>query len=105
MSSVESVRKPAVRLRLGRLACISLKTTVPVAVHTMRMPSMKPKSPMRLAMKALLAAAAAASRVNQWPMSRYELTPTSSQKMNIITKLFERTTPSIENMKKESDAK
>ena len=60
---------------------------------------MKPKSPMRLEMNALFAAAAAASRVNQWPMSRYELTPTSSQKMNIIAKLFASTMPSIENMK------
>jgi hypothetical protein len=34
------------------------------------MPIMKPKSPMRLARKALFAAFAAESRVNQWPMSR-----------------------------------
>ena len=34
-----------------------------------------------------------------------ELTPTSSQKMNIITKLFASTMPSIENMKSESAAK
>ena len=80
---------------------MSLKTTEPTLLHTMRMPSIKPKSPMRFVRNALLAAAAAVSRVCQWPMSRYELTPTSSQKMNIIAKLFARTMPSIENMNSE----
>ena len=66
---------------------------------------MNPKSPMRLVMKAFLAASAAESRSNQCRSADSELTPTSSQKMNIITKLFASTMPSIENMKSESPAK
>jgi hypothetical protein len=46
------------------------KTTVPAHAQTIRMPSMKPKSPIRFVINALLAAAAALSRVNQWPMSK-----------------------------------
>jgi hypothetical protein len=38
--------------------------------HMVRMPIMKPKSARRLQTKALLAARAALSRVNQKPMSR-----------------------------------
>ena len=45
--------------RSGTLAKISPKTTEPVANQSMRMPSMKPKSPMRLTMKACLQASAA----------------------------------------------
>ncbi len=38
-------------------------------------------------------------------MSRYDETPTNSQKMNIITKLSARTMPSMENMKSDSPPK
>ena len=47
-----------------------LKVTVPAVLHSIRIPSMKPKSPMRFIMNALFAALPAASRVNQWPMSK-----------------------------------
>jgi hypothetical protein len=43
-------------------AAISLKMTEPVALQIIKMPSMKPKSPMRLVRNALFAAAAAVSR-------------------------------------------
>ena len=46
-----------------------------------RMARRKPKSPSRVIMNAFLAAAAAAGRSYQNPMSRYEHRPTSSQKM------------------------
>ena len=38
-------------------------------------------------------------------MSRYELTPTSSQKMKSIARLSARTMPSIENMKNDMHPK
>ena len=44
------------------------------------MASPKPKSPTRLTMKAFLPAWAAESRVYQKPISRYEHSPTASQK-------------------------
>src|SRR5213593_2622394 len=40
---------------------ISAKTTEPVAIQTIRIPTMNPKSPMRVVMNALLAASAAES--------------------------------------------
>src|SRR6266513_2469597 len=99
-----AVRKPGFMVRY-LLDAISVKTTEPDALQTIRMPSMKPKSPMRLVMNAFLAASAADGRLNQWPIRRYELTPTNSQKMNIITKLFASTIPSIANIKRDRDAK
>ena len=105
MSSAVILRYPGWDVILDMLDAISPKTIEPVAVQTIRMPSMNPKSPMRFVMNAFFAASAAASRSNQWPMSKYEATPTNSQKMNIITKLLASTMPSIANMKKESEAK
>ena len=51
------------------------------------MPSRKPKSPTRLTMKAFLPASAADGRVYQKPMSRYEQSPTPSQKTKSRRKL------------------
>jgi hypothetical protein len=56
-------------------------------------------------MNALLAAAAALGRSNQNPINRYELTPTNSQKMNVITRFPETTIPVIENMKSDRPPK
>ncbi len=46
------------------------------------MPSSKPRSPIRVVMKAFLAAAAAAGLSYQKPISRYEVSPTTSQHIN-----------------------
>ena len=47
--------------------------------NTAMMPSAKPKSPTRLTMKALIAAALAAGRSYQKPISKYDARPTPSQ--------------------------
>src|SRR5438874_10035995 len=46
----------------GALAKISLKLTEPLSIQTAKMPSAKPKSPTRLTMNALIAAALADGR-------------------------------------------
>src|SRR3979490_1509893 len=46
-------------------AAMSLKTTDPIAIQTIRMPSMNPKSPTRFVRNAFFAASAAVSRSNQ----------------------------------------
>ena len=66
---------------------------------------MNPKSPIRFVRNAFFAASAALAFVYQCPISRYELTPTSSQKMNIIGKLSAYTIPVIENMNSDNPAK
>ena len=50
-----------------------------------------PKSPIRLTRNALVAAALALSRSYQYPMSRYEHSPTISQKMKSWSRLSEMT--------------
>ena len=60
-----------------------------------RMPSRNAKSANRVTMNAFFAAAAAAGRSNQNPMSRYEPSPTSSQNTKICIRLLARTSPSI----------
>ncbi len=55
----------------------------------------RPRSPSRVTMNAFLAAAAADGRRNQNPMSRYDDTPTSSQKAKSITRLSASTSPSM----------
>ena len=57
-----------------------------------------PKSPNLVTMNAFFAAAAAAGRSNQNPISRYEETPTSSQKMNSCNRLDASTRPSIDEV-------
>ena len=72
--------------------------SVPVTAKSANMPSRKPKSPMRLTMKAFLPAAAAAGRSYQNPISRYEQRPTPSQPTNMSRKLSASTSVSIANM-------
>src|SRR5213593_1642074 len=52
-------------VKIDNRGAISAKTTDPVAAQTIKMPSMNPKSPMRVVMNAFFAASAAASRSNQ----------------------------------------
>ncbi len=74
---------------------------VPVAPHSMTIPAMKPRSPSLVTQNALTAARAADGRSYQKPMSRYEQSPTSSQKTNIWRKVGERTRPIMEKANSE----
>ena len=62
-------------------------------------------SPMRVVMNAFFAAAAALGRSIQSPMSKYDASPTSSQKMKSRSKLLAMTTPSIAPEKNDKYAK
>ena len=77
------------------------KWNVPVADQSMTMPATNPRSPSLVIQNALSAARAAEGRSYQNPMSRYEQSPTSSQKTNICTKDGARTSPSIEKANSE----
>ena len=68
-------------------------------------PMTKPRSPARVVMKALIAASEFSFSSNQWPMSRYEQTPTSSQPTSSCTVLLAMTRMSIEPVKRFSAAK
>ena len=67
--------------------------------------SRKAKSPKRVTMNAFFAAAAAAGRWNQKPISRYEASPTSSQCTNNWSRLEESTSPSIAAVNSDMKAK
>ena len=56
--------------RWAAAAATSWKSSVPKVVKISSMPRMKPKSPMRLTMKAFLPASAADFFLNQKPISR-----------------------------------
>ena len=62
-------------------------------------------SPMRVVMNAFFAAAAALGFSIQNPMSKYDASPTSSQKIKRSSKLFAMTTPIIAPEKNERYAK
>ena len=62
-------------------------------------------SPMRVVMNAFFAAAAAVGFSIQNPMSKYDASPTSSQKMKSRSRLFAMTRPSIAPEKKDKYAK
>ena len=66
--AVANVANAGCATSAGQAVWIVAKSTDLVADHTSRMPSMKPKSPMRLQMNALLAAAGGAGLLYQWPM-------------------------------------
>src|ERR1700681_868231 len=65
ISRAAAVMKPGLKPRVDQCWLSSSKETVPEADQTNRIPSMKPKSPMRLARKALLAASGGAGLKNQ----------------------------------------
>src|SRR5205823_1947276 len=71
------------------------KSSVPLRSYNQSIPRKNPMSPMRVVMNAFFAAAAALGRSIQNPMSKYEASPTSSQKMNSNNKLLAMTAPSI----------
>ena len=77
----------------------AVKSKVPVARQSKTMPVTNPTSPSLVVQNALTAARAAAGRSYQKPMSRYEQSPTSSQKISIWTKFGASTRPSMENAK------
>ncbi len=62
-------------------------------------------SPIRVVINAFFAAAAALGFSIQNPMSKYDASPTSSQKMKSKSKLFAMTRPSIAPEKNERYAK
>ena len=64
-----------------------------------------PISPTLLVRKAFFDALAALSFSNQNPIRRYELSPTNSQNIYIITRLSANTIPFIENVKIPKNAK
>ena len=64
-TSVKTVRAYGRDRLISVFRAMARDTTVPVAVHAIRIPSMNPKSPMRLVRNAFLAASAAVSRSNQ----------------------------------------
>ena len=78
---------------------ISWKPKVPRLVQSKPRPTSIPTSPTRLTMNALLAASQLTFSSYQKPISRYEQTPTSSQKMKIMKTFDEATRPSIEKQK------
>ena len=86
------------------ISWISGMSSVPVCVHTRRMPDRKPRSPRRVTTNALVAAALAVGRSNQKPMSRYEQRPTISQKTNSITRLSDSTSPSMAAVNRDIEA-
>ena len=74
------------------------KSSPPSSRNSRNMPSRKAKSPTRLTMNALLAAALFLRSVNQKPMSRYEHSPTPSQPRNSTGRLSPRTRLSMAKM-------
>jgi hypothetical protein len=64
-----------------------------------------PASPIRVTIKAFVAAFAASGFSNQCPIRRYEQSPTSSQKTYSSMKFGARTSPSIEAVKRFRSAK
>ncbi len=84
----------------GPLAKMSSKPKEPESIQTAKMPSAKPKSPTRLTMKALMAAALADGRSYQKPISRYEASPTPSQPKNSCTRLSAVTSINMKKVKR-----
>jgi len=70
-------------------------------VQTSTIPIRKAASPIRVTMNAFFAAFAAAFRSNQWPISRYEQSPTPSQPTYRSRKLSARTSVSMKNTKRD----
>ena len=70
----------------------------PTAEYNSIMPMKNPMSPTLFVKNAFLLASAALSFSNQCPMSKYELTPTSSQDIYMEIRLSARTIPFIEKV-------
>ena len=78
-----------------------LEVNVPRLLQSRPRPMSIPTSPTRLTMNALLAASQLLFSSYQKPISKYEQTPTSSQKMKIMKTFFDATRPSIEKQNSE----
>src|SRR6266478_666775 len=76
----------------------------PAAQNSTKMPNMKPTSPMRVVMNAFMAAFELARSSCQWPMRRYEATPTPSQPISICIRLLAMTRLSIEPVNSDRQA-
>src|ERR1051326_641736 len=114
MAPTNSSRHSVVRMSTSQLAKWNIlpakagaawntgsKSSVPKMKNTPKMPSENPKSPTRLTMKALMAAALADGRSYQKPISRYEASPTPSQPKNICRKLSAVTSINMAKVKSE----
>ena len=96
MVSTRIPAKPMVDPAMPGLAArIAGIETVPNTRKVPKMPSEKPKSPMRLTTKAFKAAALAEGLWYQKPISKYDARPTPSQPKNICTRLSAVTSISI----------
>src|SRR5581483_6475605 len=89
----------------GAAANTASKSKVLNTAQTPKMPSAKPKSPTRLTMKALIAAALAEGRVYQKPISRYDARPTPSQPKNSCRKLLAVTSISMAKVNSDRNEK
>jgi len=71
IQSAAAVTRSGVAAVAAGSACpIPLKLIEPVSPQRIRIPAMKPKSPIRFVRKAFFEASAAEFFVNQWPMRR-----------------------------------
>src|SRR5206468_10624499 len=106
MVSTRIPAKPMVDpARPGLAARIAGIETVPNTRKVPKMPSEKPKSPMRLTKKAFKAAALAEGLWYQKPISKYDARPTPSQPKNICTRLSAVTSISIAKLNSDRYAK
>ena len=81
------------------LSAYSLMPTmlkVPAAKNVMMTPIIRPTSPVRVVRNALIAALELGCSSHQWPMSRNEHTPTSSQPTSSWSVLLATTSRSID---------
>src|SRR6478672_7213970 len=101
MSTLWPAKMKLLPTMCGAAANTASKSRVLNTAQTPKMPRAKPKSPTRLTMKALMAAALAEGRVYQNPISRYDARPTPSQPKNIWRKLSAVTSISMAKVKSE----
>src|SRR5262245_42592372 len=93
-------RKPMSGETLPRCPSMSILSPTSPMFHKRAIATRNATSAELFMMKAFVAAAPAAGRSDQNPISRYEEKPTSSQKKNRQMSSPEKTTPSIQNVKK-----
>ncbi len=77
-SSAMTVALPVAKAAEPAAANTTLKSSEWKWLHSSTIPTRKAASPTRVTMNAFFAAAAAAGRSYQWPISRYEQRPTPS---------------------------
>ena len=82
------------------MAKIASSSTVWNKTKVPKIPSAKPKSPMRLTRNALIAAAFAEGRLYQKPIKRYDASPTPSQPKKSWTRLSAVTSINMKKVKR-----